>query len=97
MFIWWLIWLCWLGIKKLILYLLSIHAFLVCLIAMLLLLFVLVLEFRKRHRFPVYNLDSPFEPSLAPGIWVLASTVVPELKDVELPGKKYKIGRLCWN
>ena len=86
-----------LGIKKLVFYLLSVHAFLVCLVAMLVLLFILVLEFRKRNRASLYNLNVNFEASLTPAIWEAVSSLMPELREREEKLRKYKMGKMCWN
>ena len=86
-----------LGIKKLILLLVSLHSWIMCLIAILILMFVLVWEFRKKGRHLSYNPDSPFEPSLMPSIWAVVSAFIPEIRDIELPPGTYKVGKICWN
>lgn len=86
-----------LGIKKLILLLVSLHSWIMCLIAILMLMSVLMWDFKKKGRHLSYNLDSPFEPSLMPGIWAITSVVIPEIRDIELPSGTYKVGKVCWN
>jgi hypothetical protein len=86
-----------LGIKKLILFFISLHSFLACMIAILVLSFVLVWEFRKRKKHLVCNLDSPSEPSIMPGIWTLVAIVMPKIRDIKLPDGTYKIGKVCLN
>jgi len=86
-----------LGIKKLILLLVSLHSWIVCLIAILMLMSVFLWDFRKKGERLSYNLDSPFEPSLMPGIWAMTSVFIPEIRDIELPAGTYKMGKICWN